>query len=81
MRSKAFGDKIKNILQDVDGKPKSVLNKKEHEQKNDEIESTDETNKYKDTRITNFFPKIKKSEVSLEKGLRIRINKLEQERN
>ena len=37
--------------------------------------------KYKDTRITNFFPRIKKSEVSLIEGLRIRINTLEQERN
>ena len=33
------------------------------------------------TRITDFFPKIKKSEVSLIEGKRIRINKLEQERN
>ena len=74
-------NKIKNILQDVDGKPKVELNEKKHEQKNDESESTDETMKYKDTRITDFFPKIKKSEVSLIEGLRIRINKLEQERN
>ena len=74
-------DKIKNILQDVDGKPKVELNKKRHEQKNDETESTDEMTKYSDTRITDFFPKIKKSEVSLIEGLRIIINKLEQEHN
>ena len=65
-------NKIKNILQDVDGKPKVELNEKKHEQKNDESEPTDETMKYKDTRITDFFPKIKKSEVSLIEGLRIR---------
>ena len=74
-------NKIKNILQDDDGKPKVELNEKKHEQKNDISEPTDETMKYKDTRITDFFPKIKKSEVSLIEGLRIRINKLEQERN
>ena len=62
-------NKIKNILQDVDGKPKVELNEKKHEQKNDKSEPTDETMKYKDTRITDFFPKIKKSEVSLIEGL------------
>ena len=74
-------NRIKNILQDVDGKPKVELNKKEQEQKNDETESTDETTKYKDTQITDFFLKTKKSEASLVECLRIRINKLEQERN
>ena len=49
--------KIKSILQDVDGKPKFELNKMEHKQKNDKTESTNETNKYKDIRITDFFPK------------------------
>ena len=48
-------NKIKDILQDVDGKPKVELNEKKHEQKNEESESTDETMKYKDTRITDFF--------------------------
>ena len=74
-------NKIKNILQDVDGKPKVELNKKKHEQKDDESEPTDEMMKYKDILITDFCPKIKKSEVSLIEGLRIRINKLEQECN
>ena len=48
-------NKIKNILQDVDGKPKVELNEKKHEQKNDESEHTDETMNNKDTRITDFF--------------------------
>ena len=57
------------------------LNKKKHEQKDDESEPTDEMMKYKDILITDFCPKIKKSEVSLIEGLRIRINKVEQECN
>ena len=74
-------NKIKNILQDVDGKPKVELNKKKHEQKYDESEPTDEMMKYKDNLITDFFPEIKKSEVSLIEGLRFRITKLKQECN
>ena len=50
-------DKIKNILQDADGKPKVELNEKKHEQKNDKSEPTDEAMKYKNTRITDFSPK------------------------
>ena len=51
---RASVNKIKSMLQDADLKTKFELNKKEHEQKNDETEYTDETNKYKDNRITDF---------------------------
>ena len=68
MTSKAFGENLTRSK--ISCKMlKFELIKKKHEQKNDETESTDETSKYKDTRITDFFSKIKKSEVSLVEGL------------